>query len=304
LRSSTLPARERVLAGDLLAALGETRQHLLDVDRMRFVAVPRGPFWMGDEVVHNAPLHRNETLSYDYWIAEAPVTVAQFAQFVAVSGYQGHAPETLNDPMNRPVVSVTWHDARRFCDWLSERWRAALPAGWSVGLPSEAEWEKAARGGVLIPPAAQRTTIDAGFTIAASSLQDNPEPQRAWPWGDEWDADKANAEDSIGETSTPACFSAGRSPYGCEDLAGNVWEWTRSLWGTDWQKPDFVYPYDARDRRREDLDAPDAIWRVVRGGSWGYLRGVARCGVRFRGLPGGRDGGFGFRVVLRSSPVR
>ncbi|EXI72131.1 MAG TPA: SUMF1/EgtB/PvdO family nonheme iron enzyme [Candidatus Accumulibacter phosphatis] len=301
--SATLPARERVLAGELLAALGETRQHLLDVDRMRFVAVPRGPFWMGDKGSHDAPLHRNETLSYDYWIAEAPVTVAQFAQFIAVSGHQRHGSQALDDAPNRPVVLVSWHDASAFCNWLSERWCGALPAGWSVGLPSEAEWEKAARGGVLIPPAAQRTTIDAGVTIAASSLQDNPEPQRAWPWGDEWDADKANAEDSIGETSTPACFSAGRSPYGCEDLAGNVWEWTRSLWGTDWQEPDFVYPYDARDRRREDLDAPDAIWLVVRGGSWFPPRVLARCGIRLRFLPDLRLDVIGFRVVLRSSPV-
>ncbi len=182
LRSTLLPARERALAGDLLAALGETRQHLLEVDRMRFVAVPRGPFWMGDEGDRNAPLHRNETLSYDYWIAEAPVTVAQFAQFVAASTYDAHAPKALQQPRNRPVAWVSWHDVRAFCDWLSERWRDALPADWSVGLPSEADWEKAARGGVHIPPAAQRTTIDDGFTVAASTLQNNPEPQRAWPW--------------------------------------------------------------------------------------------------------------------------
>jgi formylglycine-generating enzyme required for sulfatase activity len=303
LRSTTLPARERALAGDQLAALGETRQHLLDVDRMRFVAVPRGPFWMGDEGDGNAPLHRNETLSYDYWIAVAPVTVAQFARFVAASGYQGHALEALHDPMNRPVVLVSWHDARAFCDWLSERWRAALPPGWSVGLPSEAEWEKAARGGVLIPPAAQRTTIEDGFAIAAAMLQHNPEPPRAWPWGNEWDAGKANAENGVGETSTPGCFPEGRSPYGCEDLAGNVWEWTRSLWGTDWGKPDFVYPYDARELHREDLAAPDEVWRVLRGGSWYSPQVNARCASRRRVRPGDRFGALGFRVVLRSSPV-
>jgi formylglycine-generating enzyme required for sulfatase activity len=79
LRSTRLPARERALAGDLLAALGDTRHELLDVDQMRFAFVPRGAFWMGDEGDSEAPLHRNETLDYDYWIAETPVTVAQFA---------------------------------------------------------------------------------------------------------------------------------------------------------------------------------------------------------------------------------
>ena len=303
LRSTTLPARERALAGDLLAALGETRQHLLDVDRMRFACVPCGPFWMGQEGDPDAPMHRNETLGHDYWIAVTPVTVAQFAQFVAASAYDAHAPNPLQQPRNRPVAWVSWHDVRAFCDWLSERWRDALPAGWSVGLPSEAEWEKAARGGVHIPPAAQFTTIQDGFTVAASTLQNNPEPQRAWPWGDEWDAGKANAENSVGETSAPGCFAAGRSPYGCEELAGNVWEWTRSLWGTEWRKPEFVYPYDARDRKREDLDAPDDIWRVVRGGSWSYDRGLARCASRFGFHRSYRLPYFGFRVVLRSSPV-
>ncbi|MEF8728589.1 MAG: SUMF1/EgtB/PvdO family nonheme iron enzyme [Accumulibacter sp.] len=94
-----------------------------------------------------------------------------------------------------------------------------------------------------------------------------------------------------------------KSPCGCEDLAGNVWEWTRSLWGTDWNKPDFGYPYDANDRLREDPDAPDNVWRVVRGGSWYSRRGVARCGIRSGDRPSGRNGGFGFRVVLRSPPV-
>jgi formylglycine-generating enzyme required for sulfatase activity len=304
LRSTTLPGRERALAGDLLAALGETRQHLLDVDQMRFALVPRGPFWMGDEGVTHAPLHRNETLRDDYWIAVAPVTVAQFAQFVAASACRAHDPDALRYPPNRPVVEVSWHDACAFCDWLSERWRDALPSGWSVGLPSEAEWEKAARGGVQIPQAAQYRTLQDGFTIDASPLQNNPEPQRAWPWGGERDAGKSNAENGIGETSTPGCFELGCSPYGCEDLAGNVWEWTRSLWGSDWEKPDFVYPYDARDLQREDLAAPDDILRVVRGGSWIFHRGFARCASRLWSLPGGRYDYLGFRVVLRSSPVR
>ena len=296
LNSTLLPARERALAGDLLATLGDTRAHLLEVDRMRFTAVPRGGFWMGDEGSQDVPLHRNETLDYDYWISETPVTVAQFAEFIAASAYDNHHPAALRQPQNRPVAWVSWHDARAFCAWLTERWRSVLPTGWGVLLPSEAEWEKAARGGVQIPVAVQHTTARGGFTLAASALQTNPQPQREYPWGDDWNPDKANAENGVGETSTPSCFAPGHSPYGCEDLAGNVWEWTRSNHAS--------YPYDARDLKREDPRAGENRSRVVRGGSWGFPRGFARCASRGRYRPGFRRGGFGFRVALRSSPVR
>ncbi|WP_034950012.1 SUMF1/EgtB/PvdO family nonheme iron enzyme, partial [Candidatus Accumulibacter cognatus] len=303
LRSRVLPARERALAGDLLAALGDPRHELLDVDHLRFAFVPRGAFWMGDERNSDAPLHRNETLDYDYWIAESPVTVAQFAQFVASAGGEVGYPEALRDPPNRPVAWVSWHDALAFCAWLGERWRDRLPAGWLVALPSEAEWEKAARGGVELPVAAQYATVGPGFALAGPARRKNPQPQRAWPWGDEWESDRANAERNVGASSTPGCFEAGRSPYGCLDMAGNVWEWTRSLWGTEGWQPAFVYPYDARDRQREDLNAPDDVWRVVRGGSWSIHRGDARCASRYWDRPGSRNDALGFRVVLRSSPV-
>ncbi len=303
LRSRCLPARERALAGDLLAALGDPRRELLDVDHLRFAFVPRGAFWMGDEGDSDAPLHRNETLDYDYWIAESPVTVAQFAQFVASTGGEAPDSQALRDPPNRPLATVSWHDALAFCAWLGERWRDRLPVGWSVALPSEAEWEKAARGGVELPVVAQYATVGQGLALADPARWKNPQAQRAWPWGDEWGLDRANTERIVGASSTPGCFEAGRSPTGCLDMAGNVWEWTRSLWGTDWLQPAFVYPYDARDRKREDLNAPEDVLRVVRGGSWRFHRDVARCAFRGWLLPGARDGSCGFRVVLRSSPV-
>jgi len=296
-------ARQRAFAGDVLARLGDPRRHLLEVDAMRFAQVPAGAFWMGDQDSGDAPLHCNETLDYDYWIAEAPVSVAQFAGFVSASGYADHDAAALRPPANRPVVSVSWHDARAFCAWLNERWRERLPAGWIVSLPSEAEWEKAARGGLQIPRAIRLAGIAQGFAASDARLQDNPLPQRSYPWGDDREAEKANAEMGIGDTSTAGVFAGGRSPYGCEDLAGNVWEWTRSLWGTDWGKPDFGYPYDANDRLREDPDASDEVLRVVRGGSWRNHRDHARCGIRGCPPPDLRDGLLGFRVVLRSSPV-
>jgi formylglycine-generating enzyme required for sulfatase activity len=303
LRSTVLPARERVLAGDLLARLGETRQHLLDVDEMRFSLVPGGAFWMGEAGDDGALLHRLAGLGRDYWIAQTPVSVAQFRQFVTESGYQKHSAESLQNVENRPVTEVSWYDAQAFCRWLTERWQNQLPAGWSVALPSEAEWEKAARGGEQLPVRLQMTTVAQGFALVASELCENPFPQRAYPWGEDFATDHANAEVDVGSTSAAGCFQLGRSPYDCEDMAGNVWEWTRSLWGSDIFKPEFGYPYDPDDGKREALDAGNDVMRVVRGGSWGFPRDVARCACRFRVGPGNRFDGIGFRVVLRSSPV-
>jgi formylglycine-generating enzyme required for sulfatase activity len=197
-----LPARERALAGDLLAHLGETRQHLLDVDYLHFSFVPRGPFWMGkdkrlDTNVYSvlrssreradgsehAKLHCNEGVNYDYWIAQTAVTVAQFQQFLTSSD---ESRWLLWDAQNEPVIGVTWRDAQAFSSWLTERWQHRLPEGWRVMLPSEAEWEKAARGGVRIPVPAQVATAEQGFSLVTAELHNNPLPQREYPWGNEF----------------------------------------------------------------------------------------------------------------------
>ncbi len=86
-------------------------------------------------------------------------------------------------------------------------------------------------------------------------------------------------------------------------MIGNVWEWTRSLWGTDLVKPDFAYPYQADDARREALDAANKVYRVVRGGSWSARRVSARCAYRNWDPPDFRLVNLGFRVVLRAAPV-
>ena len=144
-----------------------------------------------------------------------------------------------------------------------------------MSLPSELEWEKAARGGL----------IDVVFS-----------------WGDTPDPNAASDDDAqIQDTSAVGCFPA--NGFGLYDMIGNVWEWTRSLWGTDFQKPDFVYPYRPDDAQREALDAGNKVLRVVRGGSWGFRRDYARCAFRFRYPPGARFDLLGFRVVLRAAPV-
>jgi formylglycine-generating enzyme required for sulfatase activity len=157
----------------------------------------------------------------------------------------------------------------------SEAARLVRAGGWEVTLPSELEWEKAARGGLQ---------------------------ERVFSWGDEPDPNRASYGDSqIGDTSAVGCFPA--NGFGLYDMVGNVWEWTRSLWGKDWSKPEFGYPYDPTDAKREALDAGDDIQRVVRGGSWLGDRGSARCAYRLRYRPVARNDRVGFRVVLRASPV-
>jgi len=189
----------------------------------------------------------------------------------------------------RPVVGVTWYEAIAYCNWLGVQLvRAEWPFRiWSdtqiaesvlsgqdvnVRLPSEAEWEKAARG--------------------AAGLR--------WHWGSEWQEDRANTEEAhLGETSAVGVFPAGASPYGVLDLVGNVWEWTRSRWGKQSiRKPDYSYPYRPDDGR-EDPSGTDL--RVVRGGSWDKFQRHARCAVRGGGVPDSFDSDIGFRVVVSLS---
>ena len=241
-----------------------------------------------------------------HFIARFPVTVAQWREYTRLSDRSLDDERNLSGRDNDPVLYVSWHDAMGFCHFLTEAWRRLLPQGFVVTLPSEAEWEKAARGGERVPAESPSVTPQqfAENWEAMSSWVEapNPSPARAYSWGEELDAEKANVESIIGETSAVGCYPAGLSPYGCEDMSGNVREWTRSLWGTSFMKPDFVYPYQPDDPKRENLDAGNETYRVVRGGSWDYPRGGARCASRLRLAPEFRLGTLGFRVVVRFAP--
>jgi formylglycine-generating enzyme required for sulfatase activity len=305
-----LAPRERAAAGDTLADLGDSRLEVMTLEGMQLCYVPAGSFWMGSEGDplgrdNEKPLHEVD-IPYDYWLGRYPVSNAQFAAFVSAGGYREpafwpeaqaakywrsgkfgdrDAPSDYGRPFslpNHPVVGVSWYEALAFCRWLSGVWREArrLPAGWSVTLPSEAEWEKAARGGLEIP--AEPGIVSAGEALQSESepsWQTNPEKQRRYPWGDTLAAEMANYKEAgIGTTCAVGSFPADTSPYSVNDMAGNVNEWTRSRWGKKLGEPDFKYPYEPGDGR-EELDSRDR--RVVRGGSFYDDEKWPRCAYRF-----------------------
>lgn len=210
------------------------------------VLIPAGEFLMGsdkseDKKAYNEERPQHYIYLLSYYIARTPVTNFQYATFVSVAGRRapkhwkgGKIPSGKED---HPVVNVNWHDVLAYCRWLSET------TGRHYTLPNEAEWEKAGRG----------------------------TDGRIWPWGNVFDKEKCNSSESGIEDTTPVGdYPAGASPYGLLDMAGNIWEWTRSLFES--------YPYKPDDGR-EDLSAEG--YRVLRGGS--FLHGLynVRCAYRF-----------------------
>jgi formylglycine-generating enzyme required for sulfatase activity len=225
MRSSHLEARERVAAGNVLAQQNDPRFRadawfLLDEPLLGFVEIPAGPFLMGSDKAHDPDAYNDELPQHEvtlplYFIGRYPVTVAQFRAFVEGGGSRPDNPASFQGLANHPVVSVSWYEAQQYCDWLTERLRAwpgtseplaslIRSEGWQVDVPSEAECEKVARG----------------------------TDGRIYPWGNELDPDRANFRDTgINSISIVGCFPGGASPYGVEDMSGNVWEWTRGLSG-------------------------------------------------------------------------
>jgi formylglycine-generating enzyme required for sulfatase activity len=226
--------------------------------------------------------------------------------------------ERIQRQPNHPATWITWYEAIAFCVWLEAHWRAM---GWltdaqHVCLPNEPEWEKAARGGLALPQlpcVADLRNWLSDDTIATerSVLLENPLPRRNFPWGSIFDPARANVRvTNLGNTSAAGCFANGRSPYGCQDMSGNAWEWTRSLWGPVWfeshqyhNRLQFPYPYHTDDGREKD-DVGSNIGRVLRGGSWDFNRGDARCSYRGWDVPVSRRSNIGFRVVVWLAPVR
>lgn len=276
---------------------------------LELVRVPAGGFQMGsaisenilDRVRKDVPADIASSLVVDpqsewadwtqhtvdlpqFWIGRAPVTIAQFATFVEATGYKTQAEKDgasqvcrakrwtkvsganwshpggpltqVTKRHDHPVAHIAWQDCLAFCKWAS-----GLGLGEFVP-PSEAEWEKAARG----------------------------TDGRLFPWGNERpDPSRLNFNHSVDDTTPVGKYeNAGLSPYGCLDMAGNVWEWTRSLHRS--------YPYRLNDDR-ESISGDDR--RVLRGGSFSSDVKAVRCAARLKYARGNLGANYGFRVVVR-----
>ena len=246
---------------------------------VHFMKIPAGPFLMGSDKTKDKGAYDDEiwpgegqgsvTLS-DFYIGKFPVTVAQFRACVDAKGCTPPNLQALGDKPDHPVVNVSWTEAVQYCAWLErtakESPRASvelkdlLANGSRITLPSEAEWEKAARG----------------------------TDGRTYPWGEGINPERANyGATKVGTTNTVGSYPRGASPYGVLDMSGNVWEWTRSVY-----KP---YPYVASDGR-EDFKVSGP--RVLRGGSFDYGGWSVRAANRLDCEPDFRSDNIGFRVVV------
>ena len=251
------------------------------------VRIPAGKFLMGtsteqaEKVLANVsdkdnwkkwlqweqPQHEVE-LS-EYAIGKYPVTNREYQAYLQESGAKlprhWDGDQYPADKGDHPVVYVSWNDAKAYCEWLSEVTKK------NYRLPTEAEWEKAARG------------------PSTGSGTDG----RVYPWGDEFDSTRCNSKESgIGETTPVDRYENGVSPYGIYDLSGNVWEWCE-----DW------FDEKAYQRRAgQDVNDPagpeNGNSRVLRGGSFDFSKSIVRCAVRRNGFPVGSRGNSGFRVCV------
>lgn len=272
---------------------------------MPFIRIPAGPFIMGSR--EENPLAYSDEMPqhilqihYDYWISRYPIRNSDFSAFVRATRHVTRAetegwcwvwnPEVMEweqangaswtHPLgaesiirgmdHHPVVQVCWYDALVYCAWLNHEYGQDLPQGYRFRLPSEAEWEKAARGS----------------------------NGREWPWGNEFDLTLCNCREGgkVRTIETGSHSPRSDSPYGVADMGGNAWEWTTTLWGDDREAPAFVYPYTSRDGR-EQYSVGEAFYRIIRGGSYKDDRRGVRSACRDLDPPHYSLSNLGFRVL-------
>lgn len=234
------------------------------------VRIPAGPFWMGRPPEADVPSSETPQFLLElptFYMGIYPVTNEQYAQFVQQTN---HTPPTKQGWLGRkpprkklqhPVAGVSWEDASAYCAWLHQLTERPYR------LPTEAEWEKAARG----------------------------TDGRVFPWGDEWHSEACHY--GAKSTAVVTAYPAGDSPYGCRQMVGNVWEWTSTLWGTSWDENDFPYPYRPDDGREQRQNLPTAVWRIFRGGAYDDKMDKLTCTNRSQYAANGLNPRVGFRVA-------
>jgi formylglycine-generating enzyme required for sulfatase activity len=278
LTTPLLPPIERALAGRTLGLLGDQRPDVACVVP-QMVDISAGPFLMGSDKGKDRLAYGDEEPQHTvtlpaYRIGKYPVTNGQFQQFMDAGGYgnpaywtkagwQQRQKEGWTEPRywqygefniaNQPVVGVSWYEAVAYCNWLKAE------TGRSFRLPSEAMWEKGARG----------------------------TDGRMYPWGNEWNPNNLNAaETNINRPSAVGIFPDGQSPYGVYDASGNVLEWCSTVWKN--------YPYEVRPY---DLEVEDSGTRSWRGGAFHLSYQDTRAAFRDGSNPSSRLLDLGFRVA-------
>ena len=218
------------------------------------ILIPAGEFTMGSNERHPDEGPEHKVTLPGYYIDKFEVTNSDYRLFVKATGHRtpDHWPagKVPSGREKHPVVFVDWYDTGAYCKWAEKK------------LPTQEEWEKAARG------------TDA----------------RRFPWGNEFDPQKADTpQTGIGDTVPVGSFPAGASPYGVMDMAGNVWEWTT----------DYYLPYPGNKSPSSNYGKRD---RVLKGGSWFdclfYGCGISAPSYNRLFLhPKSRDDSYGFRCV-------
>lgn len=281
-------ASVRAAAGSLLSTIDETttsaprivRRNYQSFDFMEsLVKIPSGGFLMGskpsqdaDSLEEEQPLH--EVHVDEFSISKLQIRVKDYIEYLReTAGDRGAVIQAEVRVPDAPITKISWYEAISFCRWATVRAREAslIDETMEVRLPTEAEWEKSAKG-------------------PASFI---------YPWGNKFDETACNYRLSEPNEVVPVgSFSPrGDSGYGISDMAGNAWDWTLSLWGKRFDRPDYRYPYDQNDGR-ESVVAGGEFRRIIRGGGYYYHSYCMRTSTRNAAFPVFNHSGGGFRIVV------